>query len=331
MIVYKIINKILRRLAQYANVLKNKSIVASYNLLYKPYSAFRFSRILSNNKPNSQYLTKFSDSHRNIEILESDMELEEVVFACYFTKRKDPQHGILRSIPDINYIKPWYDSIRKLNINGIIIHDEIDEAFIKQYQTEKIQFRKYTAGKYAIFDERWILYYMFISQTNIKRAFCTDISDVYITANPFIPFNKDDALYIGRDNTNKIRHSGWMLSEIDRFVMNSSYKIPPSFVFQKLYNVGIVGGSRKILLFFFSKVIDLILLTDSEPYKEMTVFNLIIHKYFFPRLYYSPNEPKLTNPKSDNISSHANLISGYPLNSEFKKYDNNSRALFIHK
>jgi hypothetical protein len=327
----KIANKTLKSFVQYATIFKNKVIVMSYNLFYNSYSAFRFSRILSDNKPDPQYLTKFSDFPRNIEILESDMELEEVVFACYFTKRKDPQSGICRSIPDINYIKPWYESILKLNINGIIIHDGIDETFIKQYQTEKIQFRKYTAGKYAIFDERWILYYMFISQTNIKRAFCTDISDVNITANPFTFFNKEDVLYIGRDNANKIRHSGWMLSEIDSYLKNSGYKIPRSFIFQQLYNVGIIGGSRKVMLFFLSKVIDLILLTDSEPFKEMTVVNLIIHKYFFPKLYYSPDELIYTNPKNDSISSHANLISGYPLNSEFKKYDINSPAFFIHK
>lgn len=331
MIVRKIINKIKWRSTQYANILKNTAIVMLYNFFYRPYSALRLKKALSDNKPNSQYLVKFSETRRDIEILERDMKLEEVVFACYFTKRIDPQSGILRSIPSIEYIKPWYESMQKLNINGIIIHDGIDEAFIQQHQTENIQFRKYTAGKYAIFDERWILYYMFISQTNIKRAFCTDISDVYVTANPFIFCNKDDAFYIGRCNANKIRLSGWILAEIDRYVKNSGYKIPTSFKFQPLYNVGVVGGSRKILLFVLSKVIDHILLTDSEPFKEMTIFNLIIHKYFFPKLSFSPKEPILTNPKNDKTSSHANLISGYPLNSEFKKYETDSKALFIHK
>jgi hypothetical protein len=331
MIVRKIINGTVRQLDHYATVLKNKAIVALFNFFYRPYSALRFKKVLSDNKPNPQYLTKFSDTLRDIEILESDKTLEEVVFACYFTKRIDPQSGILRSVPDIDYIKPWYDSIKRQNINGIIIHDGIDETFIKKYQTEKIQFRKFTAGKYAVFDERWILYFMFISQTNIKRTFCTDISDVFITANPFITCNKEDVLYIGRDNANKIRHSGWILSEIDRFEKNSGYRIPASFVFQQLYNVGVVGGSRIILLFFLSKVIDMILLTESEPYKEMTVLNLVIHKYFFPKLKYFQNEPIFTDPRNDSESSHLHLVSGYPFNSEFKKYENDSKALFIHK
>lgn len=326
-----LVNRISRRIVQYADMLKNNTIVASYNLFYRPYSAIRLNSVLSDNKPNPQYLTKFSDTKRSIEILESDMKLEEAVFACYFTRRADPQTGVFQSVPSIEYIKPWYESMLKLNCNGIIIHDGIDEAFIKKYETEKIQFRKYIAGKYAVIDERWILYYMFLSRTNIKRAFFTDLSDVYITTDPFDFCKKENVLYIGRDNANKIRLSGWILAEIDSYVKNSGCKIPASFGFQQLYNVGIVGGSRKILLFVLSKVIDRILITDSEPYKEMTVFNLVIHKYFFPKLSYHPNDPVITDTKNDRNSSHAHLISGFPLNSEFKKFEMDSKAIFIHK
>ncbi|MEI6764173.1 MAG: hypothetical protein WCM76_00945 [Bacteroidota bacterium] len=326
-----IYKKITGKLGRIASRLKQFAIVAAYNGIRRPWSAMRFTRRLSEHNADPAYLTKYSDVTRDIEILDRDFDLEEVVFACYFTKRIDPQSGILRSIPDINYISPWYKSIKKLEINGIIIHDGIDEDFIKQYETDKIQFRKYTAGKYAIFDERWMLYYLFISKTNIRRAFCTDISDVYITADPFVQFNKDEVFYIGRDNANKIRQSGWMLAEIDIYMKNSGFTPPASFYFQPLYNVGIAGGSRKIMLFFLSKVIEYILLTETERYKEMTIFNLVIHKYFYPKLKYSDKEPVFTDPENDQAASNAHLFSGFPLNSAFKKFDNDSKAVFIHK
>lgn len=309
----------------------NYFIVLKYNYFNRPLMKLFFSKKKLSNKPNSTFKYKFSDVERDIEIKENDQNLKEVVFACYFTKRLDPQSGVLRSIPDIEYIRPWYDSIKKLDIDGIIIHDGIDSDFIKTFQTDKIQFRKYTAGNYAIFDERWILYYLFISRTNISFAFFTDISDVFIKANPFITFQDKDMLYIGRDNANKIRLSEWMMNEIKTFSKESGHSIPKSFKFQELYNVGIVGGERNLILFFLSKVINFFLLTNSEPYKEMTVFNLVIHKYFFPKLHYSPNEPILTNTKKEQHRKNKHLYSGFPLNSGFKDFDMESKAVFIHK
>lgn len=309
----------------------NYFVVFKYNYFNRPLNMLFFSKKKQSAEPNPAYKFKFSDVERDIEISENDQNLKEVVFACYFTKRVDPQSGILRSIPDIEYIRPWYDSIKKLDIHGIIIHDGIDSAFITKYQTEKIQFRKYTAGNYAIFDERWILYYLFISRTNIRFAFFTDISDVFVKANPFITFQNKDMLYIGRDNINKITLSEWMTNEIKTFSKESGYSIPKSFKFQELYNVGIVGGDRNLILFFLSKVIDFFLLTNSEPYKEMTVFNLVIHNYFFPKLYYNPNEPTLTNTKKEQSRKNKHLYSGFPLNSGFKDFDMESKAVFIHK
>ena len=59
----------------------------------------------------------------NLKTLDDVKELYLVT--CYFTRLKDPQHGIVRNIPDIKYIKPWYESVNRLKINGVIFHDNL--------------------------------------------------------------------------------------------------------------------------------------------------------------------------------------------------------------
>lgn len=325
--VARVINKVKRELANY----KHNSIVKKYNNKVVPEIHKNYKKALKDNIPPKGFLTKFSDVERAIEIRPEDQNLEQVVFTCYFTKRVDPQSGILRSEPDYKYIKPWYESMVKLDIHGIIIHDGIDREFIEKYETEKIQFREYTAGNYAIFDERWLFYYLFIQNTNIKHAFCTDLSDVFITHSPFERHMEKEVLYMGRDNANKIRQSQWILDEINIYLNDSGISLPDSFYYQPLFNVGIFGGDRALLLFFLSKVIEYTQYTETERFKEMTVFNIIIHKYFGLTLQYLEDENKIVDPKNDKLSSNHLIKSGYPLNSLFKGFEFDSDATFIHK
>ena len=55
----------------------------------------------------------------------------------YFCKKKDPQRNKYASCSNISYIKPWYYSLKRLNLNGIVFYDNIDKEFIKKYQTKK--------------------------------------------------------------------------------------------------------------------------------------------------------------------------------------------------
>jgi hypothetical protein len=170
-----------------------------------------------------------------------------------------------------------------------------------------------------------------MKSTSIERAFFTDIGDVILTKSPFELISSKNQLFIGRDNANKIRLSGWILKEIEKFSHEIGEKLPKSFYYQSLYNVGIVGGNRKVCLFVLSRVIEYILRSNPNTYKEMTVFNVVIHNFFFPKLTYHSEENIFVDPNNDGSSSHENLISGYPLNSLFKGFEYDSDAYFIHK
>ena len=311
--------------------IKNKLIVYHYNFVRRAIQKKQLEIEISNASISTNYLQKHSKRERLVEIKEEDDKLENVLFSCYFIKKENPQTGEVQGKANFEYIKEWYESVKKLNINTIIIHDGIDEQFINEYETEKIKFRIFYAGNHPIIDERWIIFYMFMMKTKIKKAFFTDIGDVIVTRSPFELISEKNQLFIGRDNANKIRLSGWILNEVKKFLKETQTKLPSSFYFQSLYNVGIVGGNRNVILFLLGNVIEHILLSDESTYKEMTIFNIVIHKYFFPKLSYSESDQIMVNSNNDADATHNHLISGFPLNSLFKEYEYNSDAFFIHK
>ena len=288
------------------------------------------SRIMDN-APSEGFESMYSPAKREVEIFPSDMNLDEGIFSCYFIYKADPILGNVRNEPSIDYIAPWYRSIEKTGVRGIIIHDGIDENFISRYQTDKILFRKYLPGQYSIFEERWFAYYMFLAGTNIRKAFFTDINDVYITKDPFPLIENDLALYIGKDNANKIKDSGWLLTELKEVESDANIKAPFLYTYQYAYNAGVVGGSRNVLLFLMSKAINYIILTRTNTHKDMTILNLCIHQHFFPRIDPDLFRSKLHTPEDDKRAAHKYLITGYPFNSDFKKNQMTSDAYFIHK
>lgn len=306
-------------------------LLGVYNYLYRPLCLILLPFRLLWRKPRRDYRTYFSAARRDVEIREEDLLLEQAIFTIFFTGKKDPQHGIYRPKADVSYIEPWYNSVTKLGLKGIILHDGLEEEFIKKYENEQVQFRKCTLGNYSIFEERWFLYYLFLSRTNIQKAFFADGSDVFITTSPFGFITNKRALYIGRDDGNKIRHWRWHLELLNDFKEDSGYREAPTYIFQPVYNAGVVGGERNLLLFFMSRVINLVLMTQTERHKDMALLNLVVHTYFFPRLEYKKTEPRFTDPANDQKSTHRYLVSGFPLNSAFRKYEYDSAAYFIHK
>jgi hypothetical protein len=322
----------IERLKRYYFYLKSHIIVFIYNFFIRKYQKAKLKGKLVNNPFEYSVQSTNSENQRSVEILEEDFEKKEVLFSCYFIHGINPQTGETQNKANFSYIKDWYESLSRLNIDAIIIHDGIDQNFITKYSTEKIKFRRFYHGFHPLIDERWIAYYLFIFKTKIQKAFFTDIGDVTVNKSPFELINSSKpTFFIGRDNANKIRLSGWILKEISTFINESKLQIPVSFYYQSLYNVGIIGGNRDVLLFMLKEASKLILLSDIGTYKEMTVFNFLIHKHFFPSIEFNPNDSLIVNTEVDLISSHEFLVSGFPLNSPFKAFDKSSNAYFVHK
>jgi hypothetical protein len=287
---------------------------------------------IANTTTSEQHVHFNSNKKRTVERTDSDLILKEVIVTCYFTLKPDPQTGLSRNAADFKYIQPWYDSLLKIGASGIILHDGLEQEFIDRYQNEQIQFRFCEMGNYSIFEERWLLYHVVLAQLpDLENIYFTDSNDVYITQNPFPFITNQEALYIGRDNANRIKDSGWLKAECDTFIKESNHTLLKTYPYQWVYNAGVVGGSRDLLFFLSKEMSNLILKATSSFHKDMTLLNIVIHENFYPKLTSNHWHQKLVDTANDQKASHNILITGFPLNSGFKDLDLNSKALFIHK
>ncbi len=316
-------------------VLKSTKIdfdIFIYNTFLRNLKRKRLTQKIKNTETIDGHLTLNSSHERSVEIKDEDKNLTEVIVTCYFTLKPDPQTGSIRNAADFKYIQPWYDSIMKIGAHGIVLHDGLEQAFIEEFSNDKVQFRYCNLGNYSIFEERWLLYHLLLkNMVNLKSVFFTDSNDVIITKNPFLHSKISSSFLVGRDNANRIKDSGWLKTECDKFVEESNYKIPRTYEYQWVYNAGVCGGSRNLMLFVTNEMSNLIFKTSSNFHKDMTLLNLVIHNHFFPKLSSKNWDQKLVDTAKDSTSSHENLITGYPFNSGFKDFDNQSNAYFIHK
>lgn len=306
--------------------------ISVYNKLERRKQKKNLSFKLSKTEEINYFFFHNSLKKRSVECKENDLNLNEVVVTCYFTLKPDPQTGFSRNSADFKYIQPWYDSLLKTGANGIILHDGLEAEFIARYQTPTIQFRCCEMGNYSIFEERWLLYHLFLQQLpQLEKVFFTDSNDVFITQNPFPFITSETALYVGRDNANRIKDSGWLEAERLKFLEESNYNLPKSYEYQWVYNAGVTGGSYRVMLFLTREMAKLIFKATSNHHKDMSLLNIVIHEHFFPFLSKYNWEQQLVDPKNDAFASHSQLITGYPFNSGFKDFDFDSTAYFIHK
>jgi hypothetical protein len=240
----------------------------------------------------------------------SNLGNENVIMTTYFCNKKDPQRPQKAPCNDLLYIKPWYYSVKRLGLNGVVFHDGMSDNFIKKYETDKIKFVYVDSNSYvySLNDLRYFVYYDYILKNkNIKNVFMTDGNDVSIVKSPFNKFNK---LCVGNEPM-KISKSNWMRKKIKRFNHNNSKQFTYNNSSQ-IYNAGILGGKRDEILKFLNNMIDVFENFDEAQKHEnlnMIVFNYVVYNVF-----------------------NQNVISGFPLNSDYKKYQNKRKDIcFIHK
>lgn len=321
--IIRIKNSFIDKLYKLQVLIHNTLIFSSKKML--------FNNWLKNNKAQNNYLTHYSSLNRFVQIEAWEKEQKELIVTCYFVNKKDPQYGNILTKPNIDYIKPWYNSMVKLNLGGIILHDGIDEDFIKLHETEKIKFRYFQYGNYSIFEERWFAYYFLMSNLNLKKVFFTDVNDVFITKDPFKTHSNNELLYVGRDHVNKTRHSNWLEVELNHFKNDANFKVPFYYKFQSVYNAGVVGGNINITKALAAEIINLTLKTQTDKHKDMSLLNLSICRRFPILLNYSASEKSTIINENFENPLNGNVYSGYPLNSLFKSFNFTSDATFIHK
>ena len=214
-------------------------------------------------------------------------EFKKALFTSYFNSKGDPQRKTkIVGKDNFDYIKEWYQSIDKLKLNAIVFHDNLSESFVKEYTTDRIIFIKCELGPYSLNDERFIIYLIYILEygSNLESVFFTDGNDLIVKKIPFeiIKDHHKNTFFVGRDDTNYFYQSRVNRDvRIPLFENDLGHKLDIRFYFQTIYNAGILGGNKKVMLYFLYHLARLFVKCNSDHNHNMVALNYCIYKFWW--------------------------------------------------
>jgi hypothetical protein len=226
-----------------------------------------------------------------------DQHDRNVVLAAYYCRRTDPQRRY-RWAESFACIEPWYTSLTRLQVRGIIFHDGLSAAFVARYQSPLIRFvyaSLFARSVWSGSDSRFLVYRRYLAEHSHDYVLMTDISDVTFLRDPF-PYMRDDVVFVGAES-GTAGDSRWARR---RFPL--AYASYP-FWDRRLLNCGILGGSRATCLEVlghiraqywriactrptgFLRAMRIALDGRSAPPLDMAVVNFVLHRYFAARVW----------------------------------------------
>ncbi|KAF4706394.1 hypothetical protein FOZ63_029978 [Perkinsus olseni] len=226
-------------------------------------------------------------------------------------------------------MRKFYESAR--TVSGVrveIIHDGLPEEFIANYTTDKIKFVYCDLHKYeqrlGVNDVR---YYCFKERLRANPqwefVFTTDLTDVFVKSNP-CPYARRhrDRIFVGRETVDLPNHP-WMekrFRELSGKYYNWFRSMSPIGVEDKrIFNCGILGGTPRLLLRLFDRMLEVIEDPDLRIRKES------------PDAEVNVNMPALNWVLFTSYSPEA-IQSDQPVHSRYKSWESDRTDVwFVHK
>lgn len=249
---------------------------------------------------------------------------KSVIITTYFSKKEHPNNPndqwvvgkandgrVLQN--DIKYIEPWYNSIKKLKLNGIVFYDNLTDEFISKYQTDNIRFIKVKTSQYSNNDWRFFVYREFLGDKNYESVFLTDGSDVIVANNPHEITTKypDVNIFVCKDSIKLCQFPYLDIHQQARWDNYSWFAMQHLQAQLDLINMGVIGGKQSDVLDFLDKFCLTRLKMGAPEFNA----DMWVGQYVFRHL--------MSNNK---------ILIGEPFTSEFKKYQTDRRDVyFIHK
>ena len=238
-----------------------------------------------------------------------------VLFTTYFFKQIDPQRKVHAPGDDIKYIEPWYFSMVRLGLYGVVFHDGLSEEFVRRYQTDRISFEYVPPAAFqgSLNDYRFFIYRQYLMERpQLRNVFMTDGNDLFIVQNPFREL-RTDRIYVGSE-VGDVRKSRWMMRRfqlLNRGGRRFDFKLS-RWRTNPIYSAGILGGSYEMCMEFLNDMTGKFESLDPEQRKlnlNMAVFNHTVYERFRHR-----------------------RVTGVPIHSLYKRYESDRQDVwFIHK
>ena len=246
-----------------------------------------------------------------------------VAITVSFNYKNDPQTH-QRIQPTYDYIKPWYESLRRNSkMSGVVIEDTFDTEFRSKYSTDQISFVHINSSKHPAFDDypnsnersindqRFFVIYWYITEflKDHEYVVLTDSRDVRFLRNPFEFFRGMDRtlgsrqLYVSEEYEPQAHSFVWNHKHWQKCFNE------PETSTVKMYNPGVIGGRVDVIKTLLSRMLDLF--SRRTPVEEdcnMQVLQKVLRENF-----------------------QDNVISGYPLHTKFGANETNDFAFIKHK
>lgn len=229
-----------------------------------------------------------------------------VVITVMMTQKPDPQRGEPISSDYLNYIRPWWTTVNKVGLQGVILHDGLPQNFISEATTENVSFTKCELGQFPILHQRHFAVRDYLRQSTAEYVLITDVSDVAFKRDPFelmVSQPEEIRLFIGSEKK-PIGRNKCLKSEMRDQYGNVEHAE------RTVVNPGILGGRRKEVIDFLN------LLTDEiEAHghhlinSDMCMVNRVFHRNY----------------------SLSEVFTGSPLHSEFRGWQYDTQAAVMHK
>lgn len=233
----------------------------------------------------------------------------DLILTSYFVTKEDPQRNKYHASHDFSKMKDWYNSVKELELNGVIFQDHMVSNFVERYETENIKFEHTKLGSRSVNDERFYDFYEYLRKNrNIDRVMITDLFDVKFFKDPFELFDSDHKLYILGEQ-NLIGENEWMKRKydiVDKFIDDFN---PQKIYDKRTLGPGTFGTDRENALFIIEKMLGWFKKLPDSLNIDMPVFDLVVWNNF----------------------AEEEIMSGYPLHSPYKEYKEKGDFYIKHK
>lgn len=237
---------------------------------------------------------------------ETDPGYSSMVVTVLMTRKPDPQRGVPITDGYFDYIRPWWTTINKVGLDGVILHDGLPQHVIDDATTDRVHFHECENGDFPILHQRHFAVRDFLKSQSTDYVLVTDVSDVAFKKNPFEMLSQEDSsvrLFIGSE-TRTIGRSKCLTSELDQQFGGTMFADRP------VVNPGILGGRREEVIRFLDLLVaEIETLKDRLLASDMSIINKVFHSHY-------------------NLSD---VVTGYPLHSGFRKWEYQTSAAIMHK
>ena len=248
--------------------------------------------------------------------------MNTVILTSYFSKKKHPNspsdsHVVGRTADgtvtsnEISYIEPWYNSIKKLKLKGVVFHDALSDEFVNEYSTDLISFRKVGNFEYSNNDFRFFCFRDFVNENPSDVVFHADASDVTLTKDPaqLIEDYPETDYFTCKDSIK--------LNQFNYMWAHEKYNFDDRVLFLlnhnewDLINMGVIGGTHGNMKNFYNRFCEVrTAMGDPDFNSDMWLCQYLLRSQFQDKKF----------------------IMGDPVCSEFKKFQNDRKDVyFIHK